>query len=60
MVQINALASQKAAGQDRADGDPEVSDKEIGLSVEHGIEAAVAGQPGEQALHRPSPEPLKR
>jgi hypothetical protein len=53
-------SSQKAAGQDRANGDPDVSDKEIGLSVEHGIEAAVAGQPGEQALHRPSPEPLKR
>src|SRR4051794_26524667 len=35
VLQINVLASQKAAGQDRADGDPDMSDKEIGLSVEH-------------------------
>ena len=60
MLQINALASQKAAGQDRADGDPDVSDKEIGLSVEHGIEAAVAGQPCEQALHLSTMMPLIR
>ena len=61
MLQINALASQKAAGQDRADGDPDVSDKEIGLSVEHGIEAAVAGQPCEQALdHQRMPLGMNR
>jgi hypothetical protein len=53
-LQINDLASEETAGEDRDHGDPDMSGQEVRAAVEHGVEPAVAGEPCEQALNHPA------